>query len=83
MGSGSRRKYHKIAKKIGVPNIILTGIEKKARMKFPDDDEGFNRCVIETLQAMTEENFGEWSRCVVLDFDEIDEQPGTGNSTRK
>ena len=62
-----RFKYHQVAKQLGVPNIILTGIEKKAKMKYPDDDEMYVCHVIKTLKAMADEHAGDWSKCEMAD----------------
>ncbi len=73
MESRKRYNYHQLAKQLGVPNIILTGIEKKAKMEYPDDDEMFRCHVVKSLNSIAEKYDGDWSKC---EIDGNEELPG-------
>ena len=79
MGSDKRYEYHRAAKKMGVPNIILTGVEKEVRVEFPDDDENMYAChVLMRLKQIAKEHKGDWSSCTFGDGDPPRGQGGNG-----
>ena len=73
MSPPKRFEYHRIAKAMGVPNIILTGIEKKVKMEFPDDEEQYACHVLKTLKVLADEYSGNWMDC---DLDSGNLPPG-------